>query len=643
MLTWPEPGVRTLDGSADARRLADEVTRVRRLLWEDPPTSDDATGAEAPDGADLAGPTATALDDVVARFGLTSFERDILLGAVAVELDPALAPLTFQQALAVLPEPHWSATLPERPLRAARLLVMADGPLLGSYLRADERIVHHLQGVDTLDERLAAYVVPAPAPAERMPASRREAASALRALWEDGAHACLVHGPDRADRQDVVALAAAAVGAEAWRLPAGDLPGTAAERDAFARLWTRESVLTGAVLIIDLADPTPDTVNAVGAFVTRASVALAVSAEASMTISGVVAELLVPRPSHAEQSALWRRILPGPDRTGPDAEGLATALADEFHFGHDDILRSPIQLDGERHDEGSAPRRDSTDVAAMVRRRSTAHVRHRMGVLAERLEPRAGWPDLVLPAETHRSLRLLTAAAIGRRALHHSGAGRFTSRGQGLTALFTGPSGTGKTMAAEVVAAEVGLDLYRVDLASVVSKWVGETEKHLRQVFDAAEQGGSILLFDEADALFGRRSEVRDSHDRYANLEVSYLLQRMEQYRGVAILTTNLRSAIDPAFARRLRFVVKFPHPAPDARRQLWRAALPDQMRGGDIDFERLCRLDLTGGEISTVATHAHLVANAAGEPVSMAHLRDAVAAELVKLDRSLSSLDVLG
>src|SRR5262249_40921451 len=183
------------------------------------------------------------------------------------------------------------------------------------------------------------------------------------------------------------------------------------------------------------------------------------------------------------------------------------------------------------------------------------------------------------------------------------------TRGLGVTALFAGESGTGKTLAAEIIAGELGLDLYRIDLAATVSKYIGETEKNLRRLFDAAEASGAVLLFDEADALFGRRSEVRDAHDRYANLEVAYLLQRTESYRGLAILTTNLRSNVDRAFLRRLRFVVQFPFPEAAQRAEIWRRTLPPAAPLDGIDPERLAQLAASGGLIRAVALSAAFAA----------------------------------
>jgi SpoVK/Ycf46/Vps4 family AAA+-type ATPase len=214
------------------------------------------------------------------------------------------------------------------------------------------------------------------------------------------------------------------------------------------------------------------------------------------------------------------------------------------------------------------------------------------------------------------------------------GFARKTRRGLGISALFHGPSGTGKTLAAEVLANEMRLDLYHIDLSRVVSKYIGETEKNLQRVFDAAEENGAILLFDEADSLFGSRSEVKDSHDRYANIEVSYLLQRMEAYRGLAILTTNMRGALDSAFLRRIRFAVDFPFPDAPQRAAIWRRVFPPDAPTIGLDVDRLARLRLAGGNIRNIALNAAFAAADAGEAVQMRHVRVAAQTEYAKLER---------
>jgi SpoVK/Ycf46/Vps4 family AAA+-type ATPase len=218
-----------------------------------------------------------------------------------------------------------------------------------------------------------------------------------------------------------------------------------------------------------------------------------------------------------------------------------------------------------------------------------------------------------------------------------------SARGLGIAALFWGDSGTGKTLAAEVLAHELDLALYRIDLSAVVSKYIGETEKNLRRVFDAAEDAGAILLFDEADALFGKRSEVKDSHDRYANIEVSYLLQRMEAYSGLAILTTNHKTALDPAFQRRLRFVVHFPFPDQAQRAAIWRTAFPPGAPLDRIDYDKLARLNVAGGTIRNIALSAAFFAAEANLPLGMGQLLRSVHFEAAKRDTPLSDAETRG
>jgi SpoVK/Ycf46/Vps4 family AAA+-type ATPase len=278
---------------------------------------------------------------------------------------------------------------------------------------------------------------------------------------------------------------------------------------------------------------------------------------------------------------------------------------------------------------------------AAVWRSCVASVRPRLDALAQRIEPRAAWDDLVLPADQQAMLRQIIDQVAHRRQVYEDwGYAARMSRGLGITALFTGESGTGKTMAAEVVAAKLELNLYRIDLSAVVSKYIGETEKNLRKLFDAAEQGGSVLLFDEADALFGKRSEVKDSHDRHANIEVNYLLQRIESFSGLAILATNMKAALDSAFMRRMRFVVSFPHPGPVERRMMWLRAFPALVPLEPLDYDHLARINLTGGHIVAAALNAAFLAAAAGRMVGMRDVLQTARAELVKLNRPINAAD---
>jgi len=261
--------------------------------------------------------------------------------------------------------------------------------------------------------------------------------------------------------------------------------------------------------------------------------------------------------------------------------------------------------------------------------------------LAHRTELKANWQDIVLPEQELILLQQI-AGQVKQRAKVYVDWGfvRKVNRGLGITALFAGESGTGKTLAAEVLANELHLILYRIDLSSVVSKYIGETEKNLRRLFDAAEDGGAILFFDEADALFGKRSEVKDSHDRYANIEVNYLLQRMEHFRGLAILATNMRSALDIAFIRRLRFIVNFPFPGVADRVLMWQKVFPAQTPLDDLDYARLARVNLTGGSIHNAAINAAFLAAQANQRVSMGAVLTAIRNELIKMDRPINESD---
>jgi SpoVK/Ycf46/Vps4 family AAA+-type ATPase len=257
--------------------------------------------------------------------------------------------------------------------------------------------------------------------------------------------------------------------------------------------------------------------------------------------------------------------------------------------------------------------------------------------LARRVEPCVGYDDLVASTHVQRQLHGIAARArLRQRVLDEWNMAAASSRGRGVTALFAGDSGTGKTMSAEVVAGSLGLDLYVIDLSTVVDKYIGETEKNLDRIFDQAEQVNGVLLFDEADAIFGKRSEVKDARDRYANVEVAYLLQRMEQFEGIAILTTNLRSNIDDAFLRRLDVLIDFPMPDPAGRRQLWERQLrPELPVSDDIDVGFLSEaFELSGGNIRNIVLSSAFDAAEADERVAMVHLIRATAGEYRKLGR---------
>ena len=341
-------------------------------------------------------------------------------------------------------------------------------------------------------------------------------------------------------------------------------------------------------------------------------------------------------PSADEQRYLWHQALGEP----------AVALN-----GHIERLVSYFNLSASAiHATSTKAQRLATDSATdtvlpdLLWDTCLSQARPRLGDLAQRIETDADWQDLVLPEKEKQVLSTLTAHVQQRRKVYDEwGFSGRSRRGLGISALFAGQSGTGKTMAAEIIAKTLHLDLYRIDLSSVVSKYIGETEKNLRRVFDAAETGGAILLFDEADALFGKRSDVNDSHDRYANMEVAYLLQRIEAYRGLAILTTNLKDTVDQAFLRRIRIVVQFPFPDASQREIIWQRIFPAKTPTQGLHYRRLAKLSVAGGNIRNIALNAAFLAAEEGSVVEMRHLLLAAQSEYIKLERPLTDNEVKG
>lgn len=341
----------------------------------------------------------------------------------------------------------------------------------------------------------------------------------------------------------------------------------------------------------------------------------------------------LPRPSLSVRREQWRRSLAAERINLPDAD--VDSLAVRFRLRPDEIVAAVLSAHSRALWRGSK-RPSVRDCSLAARSLSGRHIE----TMARKIDPKVTWQDIVLPIETVAQMRAICARVVFQhRVLEEWGFERKLSMGKGVTALFAGPSGVGKTMAAEVIASELDLDLYKIDLSSVVSKYIGETEKNLDRIFNAAENANAILFFDEADALFGKRSEVKDSHDRYANIEISYLLQRMEMYDGVAILATNLRQNLDEAFLRRLAFTVHFPFPSQHDRKLIWMTIWPSAVPlDPETDFEFLAAsFKLSGGNIKNVALSAAFLAVEENQPVSMHHLLTAVDREYQKMGKPLA------
>jgi hypothetical protein len=622
--------------AANQRHLTAAIALVGERLED----GDVASAADAVEESAAMLPAPSALDRVCAAFGLSPFERDVLLLCAGVELDATFGARgsghadasrlwpSFGLALASLPEAHWSALAPAAPLRSWRLVeLLGRDAVARCQVRIDERILHYLAGVTYLDERLAG-LVESVAPPPDLPPSHRALAATLRDLWVDHRETLpQLCGGDLETRSAIAAWAAVELGADLWSIRVAEVPVGTDAREELGLLWAREALLAGRALLLEWDEhDAPDA--------TRVALALADRAPGLTLLSApdplrprrrAIVRLDVRRPTADEQLSLWRRALRDDGNTTNDH---VDAVVAHFALGPHAIA-------------AVAARTESGEELWDACR---AQARPRLDDLAQRIEPTAERDELVLTERQHQLLdELVVQVRLRARVYGPWGFAAKSARGLGVSALFAGPSGTGKTMAAEVLARELRLDLYRIDLSSVVSKYIGETEKNLRRIFDAAEEGGAVLLFDEADALFGKRTEVRDSHDRYANVEVSYLLQRMEAYRGLAILTTNMKGALDSAFLRRLRFVVEFTFPDAAQRAEIWRRIFPRETPLDGLDPERLARLNVTGGNIRNIALGAAFLAADAGEPVRMRHLLRAARTELAKLERPATEAEIGG
>ncbi|HSR29396.1 MAG TPA: ATP-binding protein [Anaerolineae bacterium] len=344
-----------------------------------------------------------------------------------------------------------------------------------------------------------------------------------------------------------------------------------------------------------------------------------------------------PVPEHAHRQALWQHFLAA--GTGMSSTGLDTVpVAGQFALSSGQI-RDAVASACDRAFQADRELQ-SEDLFVAARAHSSPH----LGSLARQIVPRYTWDDIVLAPDQLALLHEVVDTVRERPlVLRDWGVGRKLASSEGVTMLFSGEPGTGKTMAAEVMAAELGLDLYKIDLSTVVSKYIGETEKNLEKIFGEAQSSNAILFFDEADAIFGKRSEVKDAHDRYANLEISYLLQRMEMYDGVTILATNLRANLDEAFTRRLQFAVDFAFPDEEYRLRIWQTLMPEDVpRDPDLDLELLARrFKLAGGNIRNILVGAAFLAAADGRRLGMRHLLHGTRRELQKMGRLVNESDM--
>ncbi|MBE9129622.1 ATP-binding protein, partial [Coleofasciculus sp. LEGE 07081] len=591
----------------------------------------------------------------------TGMEFESSWGALCAEVqgNPQLNYPTFSVALKILPTGHWGALTPSAPLRHWQLIEVGEGiALTSSILRINERILHYLQGIQYLDERLASLEEPMPMPSPLV-SSHQQLVQQMSATWLQGVEGQLpvvqLCGEDVASKRAIARAVCDRLGIHLHALSAEAIPTDTSQLNLVKILYEREWALSNSALLLncdylEITDSARE--NAIARFIESLTTPLIItSLDRRRSRQRPLITLDVHHPTTDEQRLIWKDALG--DRVH-HFDTQVNLLISHFNLnapaihaacltvkGMENLVETPSDTPSES--ENPEHERDSL-IQNQLWDTCCAQARPRLDELAQRIDSAALWDDLILPDKERDTLREVAVHVRQRMQVYETwGFAGKSRRGLGISALFAGASGTGKTMAAEVLGKELRLDVYRIDLSSVVSKYIGETEKNLRRVFDAAEGGGTILLFDEADALFGKRSEVKDSHDRHANIEVSYLLQRMESYRGLAILTTNLKSALDQAFLRRIRFIVQFPFPDASQRAEIWRRIFPKQTPTEGLDFRKLGKLNVAGGNIRSIAMNAAFIAADAGESVQMKHILRSAKSEYVKLERPLTDTEVKG
>lgn len=615
--------------------------------------------------------TKLRLHELQAAFGLSRFDVECLLICLAAELD-----LRYERLYAYLQDdvtktrptadlvlnllcPTFAEKLvqrerfaPNAPLVARQILLLSDDPsqpastLLAKRLRLDERITRHLLDSDEIDFRICAYAMcvrPQKSIEDLVlpPDIKRTLNSLSKQASAPGRILLYMQGPYGCGRKATAEALCRDWGLRLLVVDLDGLIGSQPTTPAVAlELVLREAVLRGDALYLEEFDSllAEDKVAIRKAFCNQLrghSGVVFLAGESYWQPRDEIADfsfvhIEFPVPDYVSRYELWSRSL---EANGNSALDIST-VANKFRFTGGQIKDSLRTVQRHARWQGAQSAQVGlTDLIDACRLQSN----RKLSKLGRKVTPRQSWDDIVLPVDRLQQLREICNAMKHRsKVLEEWGFDRKLSLGKGLNILFAGPSGTGKTMAAEIMAAELELDLYKIDLSTVVSKYIGETEKNLARIFAEAECSNAILFFDEADALFGKRSEVRDSHDRYANIEINYLLQKMEEHEGVVILATNFRRNMDDAFVRRMHFTVEFPLPSEADRRRIWEQIWPkDTPHAADLDFEFMARrFEIPGGNIRNIAMAAAFLAASDGGVVNMSHLLHGTRREYQKMGK---------
>jgi AAA+ superfamily predicted ATPase len=660
------PAVAITDAAADVLLRPEGIQAMQEFFACDAEASAisdnlrqlEATIQQASEAMIAAGRPA-ALDVLCHQFGLNAFERDVLVLCAAAEMDQAF-PRLFAYAQDDVNLRHATIPLalelfctsdaiahvvrrcffPDAPLRRYCLVTAAAAETSAQCTRAmrvDDRILDFLCGRNRIDERVGELldsIAAVPVAAEQE-AAVDQLLSVLRDPEQRKRYAGVnLFGPPGCGRRAVAQRLCGELGLELYSLAPSRMPGSPQERQALLRLLGRDAMLSQFAVYLRMDDADGADAAVCAEVVDRIPVFFIA---ASRTRIAARRELLGRKQGALDVRAradLWKTALAG---IGTTLNGHAEAVAEHFQFGQEMMAKTASAALARARMRGAIADGGVTeeDVWEACRDQSSWELRQ----LAQPIEPSYTWDDIVLPPELLAQMREISAQVAYRAKVYRQW-GFGGSRGLGISVLFAGVSGTGKTMAAEILARHLRLDLYRVDLAGVVSKYIGETEKNLKKIFDAAERSGAILFFDEADALFGKRTDVKDSHDRFANIEVNYLLQRMENFNGLSILATNRKADVDRAFLRRLRFLVDFPFPDTGQRMRIWHKSFPGGVPVAELDYDALARLEIPGGNIRNIALSAAFLAAERNTPIGMDVLMQAARREYTKMEKMIGDAE---
>jgi AAA+ superfamily predicted ATPase len=648
--------------------------KIDQLLAQSNRSPDDTLPDDFPPPPDISRPEDSRLDQLCDTFELSTLERNILILCAGIEIDEQLAAgcmflskpeeseyVTLALVSKIFGDYNDDLFDMGTPLMKRQLINAYTGRLNKKFLKIDDWVLQYLIGKD-------GYTPPAHSGTlepewfcdelDSIPPSYQTNAELLYKHWENPRfHTQTVQlcGPDLRAHRHIAALACAkndyllfTIGLNTLnRLDMNSLRN-------WLVWWCRRAMLHDHALLVEYDDPAQLSIAAQDALAElrkelKETFLFLSSRERLPEETETVPAFDITPISTEEQKQTWLSLLK--DKNAMDTiktlETQISAAVSQFNLSAETIHRIGAHLTDHLKTEGCS---DPTDFNALLLQSCRTETRTNLEGLVERIEPTTTWDDLVLNPEATTVLHKLIATARNRnRVFSKWRMGGNTRRGMGITSMFFGPPGTGKTTAAELIARELGLDLYRVDLSQVSDKYIGETEKKLKKVFDEAEKSGALLLFDEADALIGKRTDVKDSKDRYANQSVSYLLQRMESYIGIAVLTTNLPNAIDSAFMRRIRFQVRFEYPSLEQRFEIWKRMFPQEAPTEGLSYQRLAQLNVSGALIRNIALEAAFSAAEDGVcagtelPIRMSHLLSAARAECMKQSRPITDEEIRG